>query len=143
MQEELRQFSFKLLSTNSHQLLSLFSWPGATLINSHRCLTRSKESQNNFHTNSCLPTLISFHQEQEESKQLSHTNETNEFDKFKTRSKYIIYLRTVKISQTISEERENRFIFFLFKKKNILQTLIYSLFQTAGVILYVQSVQSL
>ena len=28
------------------------------LINSHLCLTRSKESRNNFHTNSCLPTFI-------------------------------------------------------------------------------------
>ena len=29
-----------------------------TLINSHPCLTWSKKSQNNYNTNSCLPTLI-------------------------------------------------------------------------------------
>ena len=33
----------------------------STLVNFHLCLTRSKESQNNFRTNSCLPTLINSH----------------------------------------------------------------------------------
>ena len=41
-----------------NSIVQLSYW---VLVNSHPCLTRSKESQNNSHTNACLPTLINFH----------------------------------------------------------------------------------
>ena len=67
MQGKSKQLSYKLLSINFHPCLTgskesqnnfhTNSCP-PTFIHSHPCLTRCKEGHNNFHTNSCLSTLI-------------------------------------------------------------------------------------
>ena len=91
-----RSVKTTLIQTLVYQLSSILIvvWPGArscqnnsrtnsclpTFINSHRCLTRSKESQNNFHTNSCRSTFINWHPcltTSKDSRNTSHTKYTN------------------------------------------------------------------
>ena len=91
-----RKVKTTLIQTLVYQLSSILIvvWPGArscqnnsrtnsclpTFINSHRCLTRSKESQNNFHTNSCRSTFINWHPcltTSKDSRNTSHTKYTN------------------------------------------------------------------
>ena len=64
LEQEQRLVKAAPIQTHVYKQLS------STLINSHSCLTRSKESQDNSHTNSCLQAHINCHPVWTENKEL-------------------------------------------------------------------------